>query len=245
MTVLLEIRNLQLKRNRRPVLEIEQLEVESGQVLSIVGPNGAGKSSLLLVLARLLKPRQADIRFEGLPSTRLTDLEYRRRIGLVLQEPLLLDGSVFDNVALGMRFRHFPKAEVTRRVETWLERLGIVDLRRRPASQLSGGEAQRVSLARAFSLEPQLLLLDEPFSSLDAPTRAHLLEDLGRLLAETFTTTILITHDLDEATRLSHRLAVLLNGCIRQIGTPQEVFAAPVNAEVAAFLGQPYSINQI
>jgi tungstate transport system ATP-binding protein len=239
MTALLEIRNLRLARDRRPVLSIEHLDVEAGQVLAVVGPNGAGKSSLLLVLARLLKPDCAEILFEGQAAQTLHTLDYRRRIGLVLQEPLLLDGSVFDNVALGMRFRHIPSDEIARRVEIWLERLGISELRRRSARQLSGGEAQRVSLARAFSLEPQLLLLDEPFSSLDAPTRARLLEDLHGLLAETATTTILITHDLNEATRLANRLAVLLDGCIRQIGTPQEVFAAPANPEVAAFLGKP------
>ena len=232
----------QTTSSRRPVLSIEHLEVEAGQVLAIVGPNGAGKSSLLLVLARLLKPDCAEIFFDGQPAQTLHTLDYRRRIGLVLQEPLLLDGSVFDNVALGMRFRHVPPDEITRRVETWLERLGISELRRRSARQLSGGEAQRVSLARAFSLEPQLLLLDEPFSSLDAPTRARLLEDLHGLLAETATTTILITHDLNEATRLANRLAVLLDGCIRQIGTPQEVFAAPANPEVAAFLGKPLAV---
>ncbi len=242
MTVLLEIRNLRLSRARRPVLAIDHLDVEKGQVLAVVGPNGAGKSSLLLVLARLLRPDQAEIQFEGQPSNTLRDLDYRRRIGLVLQEPLLLDGSVFDNVAMGMRFRHVPKEEITRRVETWLERLGIADLRRRSASQLSGGEAQRVSLARAFSIEPQLLLLDEPFSSLDAPTRARLLEDLRTLLAETSTTTIFITHDLNEATRLANHLAVLLDGCLRQIGTPEEVFASPANTEVAAFLGKPFTI---
>jgi tungstate transport system ATP-binding protein len=242
MTALLEIRNLRLARNRRPVLAIEHLEVEAGQVLAVVGPNGAGKSSFLLVIARLLKPDSAEIRFEGQPASTLRDLDYRRRIGLVLQEPLLLDGSVFDNVAIGLRFRHVPKDEITHRVETWLERLGIADLRHRSAAQLSGGEAQRVSLARAFSLEPQLLLLDEPFSSLDAPTRARLLEDLHGLLAETATTTILITHDLNEATRLANRLVVLLDGCIRQIGTPQEVFASPANAEVADFLGRTLSV---
>jgi tungstate transport system ATP-binding protein len=242
MTALLEIRNLRLARNRRPVLAIEHLEVEAGQVVAVVGPNGAGKSSLLLVIARLLKPDSAEIRFAGQPASTLRDLDYRRRIGLVLQEPLLLEGSVFDNVAIGLRFRHMPKDEIALRVETWLDRLGIADLRCRSAKELSGGEAQRVSLARAFSLKPQLLLLDEPFSSLDAPTRARLLEDLRGLLAETSTTTILITHDLNEATRLANRMAVLLDGCIRQMGTPQEVFASPANAEVADFLGRTLSV---
>jgi tungstate transport system ATP-binding protein len=238
MSTLLEIRNLCLTRDRRSVLAIEHLIVESGQVLVVVGPNGAGKSSLLLVLAHLLKPDQGEILFDGLPSDALRDLDYRRRIGLVLQEPLLLDASVFDNVAIGLRFRHLHTDEITYRVETWLGRLGISDLRRRSSKKLSGGEAQRVSLARAFVLEPQLLLLDEPFSSLDAPTRAHLLDDLHNLLAETATTTIMITHDLKEAARLASRIAVLLDGKLHQVGTPQEVFASPADTEVAAFLGK-------
>jgi tungstate transport system ATP-binding protein len=238
MNALLELHGLRVLRDRRPVLEIEHLAVESGEVLAVVGPNGAGKSSLLLALARLLKPERGEIRFDGRPAGDLSDLAYRRRIGLVLQEPLLLDTSVFENVAAGLRFRRLPKDEIARRVETWLGRLGIAVLRRRPAARLSGGEAQRVSLARAFALQPQLLLLDEPFSSLDAPTRARLLDDLGALLSETGTTTVLITHDLKEAARLAGRVAVLLDGRLRQVGTPEEVFAAPADAEVAAFLGK-------
>jgi len=238
MTALLELRDLRVRRGRRPVLEIEHLAVERGEVLAVVGPNGAGKSSLLLVLARLLKPERGAMRFDGKPAEALHDLNYRRRIGLVLQEPLLLDESVFDNVAAGLRFRRLPRDEVARRVEAWLGRLGIADLRRRPASRLSGGEAQRVSLARVFALQPQLLLLDEPFSSLDAPTRARLLDDLQALLTATGTTTVLITHDLDEAKRLARRVAVLLDGRLHQVGTPEEVFEHPADAEVAAFLGK-------
>jgi tungstate transport system ATP-binding protein len=238
MSALLEIRNLRVLRDRRPVLEIEHLAVEAGEVLAVVGPNGAGKSSLLLALARLLRPASGEIRFDGLPAQALGDLAWRRRIGLVLQEPLLLDTSVFENVAAGLRFRRLPRDEIARRVETWLERLGIAGLRRRPAGKLSGGEAQRVSLARAFALQPRLLLLDEPFGSLDAPTRARLLDDLGVLLAGTGTTAVLITHDLKEAARLAGRVAVLLDGRLRQVGTPAEVFDAPADGEVAAFLGK-------
>jgi tungstate transport system ATP-binding protein len=244
MSSLLEIRNLRLIRDRRLVLAIDHLNVESGQVLAVVGPNGAGKSSLLFVLAHLLKPDQGEILIDGLSSDTLHDLDYRRRIGLVLQEPLLLDTSVFDNVAIGLRFRHLSKGEITQRVETWLDRLRITHLRNRPSRKLSGGEAQRVSLARAFVLEPQLLLLDEPFSSLDTPTRARLLDDLHGLLAETSTTTILITHDFKEATRLASQVAVLLDGNLRQIGTPEEVFTSPVDAEVAAFLGNGNDLSK-
>ncbi len=238
MSALVEVTGLHLLRDRRRVLEVDHLSVESGEVLAVVGPNGAGKSSLLLVLARLLKPGRGEMRFEGRPASALSDLDFRRRIGLVLQEPLLLDMTVVENVAAGLRFRGIHREEIRRRVDAWLDRLGIASLSRRPASKLSGGEAQRVSLARAFVLQPQLLLLDEPFSSLDAPTRGRLLDDLHALLAETSTTAVFVTHDLKEAAGLAHRVAVLLDGRLRQVGFAEEVFSSPADENVAAFLGK-------
>jgi len=238
MTALVDVRGLRLLRERRQILEVDALSVESGQVLAVVGPNGAGKSSLLLALARLLKPERGEIYFRGERADAMSGLDYRRRLGLVLQEPMLLETSVFENVAAGLRFRHIPRDEITRRVEAWLARLGIAPLRHRPAAKLSGGEAQRVSLARAFVLQPELLLLDEPFSSLDSPTRTRLLDDLQSLLAETSTTTILVTHDLSEAARLAGKVAVLLNGQLRQVGPTDQVFSHPIDEEVAAFLGK-------
>jgi tungstate transport system ATP-binding protein len=237
MSALLKIRDLTVRRDKRTVLEIKALAVEKGEVLAIVGPNGTGKSSLLLTLARLLQLEKGELLWDGLPFTEQTDLAYRRRIALVLQEPLLLDTSVFENIAIGLRYRGIPSAEVKDKVNRWLARVGIESLRSRPGAKLSGGEAQRVSLARAFVLNPELLLLDEPFSALDAPTRMRLLDDLKSILAETGTTTILITHDLKEAAQLASRVAVMLDGHIVQIGAPQEVFDSPASPDVAAFLG--------
>ncbi len=236
-TDLLTIRDLLIRRGGRLVLEVEDLSVHQHEVLAIVGPNGAGKSSLLLVLARLLHPGQGEILFNGKSAQGEPDLAYRRRLALVLQDPLLFDTSVYENVASGLKFRGLPAKEIQPKVEIWLERLGISHLARRRANELSGGEGQRVSLARALVLEPELLLLDEPFGALDPPTRARLLEDLGQILPAAKTTTILITHDLKEAAKLADRVAVLLDGQIVQIGAPQEVFASPTNPEVAAFLG--------
>ncbi|MEW6240508.1 MAG: ABC transporter ATP-binding protein [Chloroflexota bacterium] len=237
MSPLLEIRNLLVHREKMPVLEIDHLAVGQGEVLAVVGPNGAGKSTLFLTLARLLRAERGQILFNGRQAAAESDLEYRRRIALVLQEPLLLDLSVRENVAVGLKFRGAPKIEIEKRTAEWLERLGVAHLANRPAKKLSGGEAQRVSLARAFVLQPELLLLDEPFTALDAPTRARLLEDLKALLAETGMTTIFITHDLQEALKLATRMAVILNGKLEQWGSPQEVFAKPVNEEMARFLG--------
>ena len=150
---------------------------------------------------------------------------------------MLLNASVLDNVTLGMRFRHIPKNEHKERAEFWLERFGIIHLMHRPAKSLSGGEAQRVSLARAFAVEPEILLLDEPFSALDAPTRTTLLEDFQSLIADTKITTIFVTHDMDEALHLGDRMGVLLNGQPQQIAPPDTVFSSPANSEVAAFVG--------
>jgi len=237
MNSLLEIRDLTVWRDKRQVLAIETLAIEKGEVLAIVGPNGTGKSSLLLTLARLLPLEKGELLWQGRPFKEQPLLSYRRRIALVLQEPLLLDISVFENIAIGLRYRGLPSAEITVLVNYWLKKVGIETLRDRPGAQLSGGEAQRVSLARAFVLNPELLLLDEPFSALDAPTRLRLLDDLKVILNETGTTAILITHDLKEAACLASRVAVMLNGQIVQIGTPLDVFANPANPAVAAFLG--------
>ena len=238
MSALLELSDVLVRREGRIVLDIHSLSVKPGEVLAIVGPNGAGKSTLFLVLARLLKADKGQILLQGRPLESLHDLEYRRQIALVLQEPLLMDMSVYENAAIGLKFRRTSKAQIEQRVDHWLDRLGVGDLAHRPARKLSGGEAQRVSLARAFVLQPELLLLDEPFTALDAPTRARLLEDLKSLLAETKTTTIFITHDLQEARKLATRMAVILDGQIEQLGVPQDVFDRPNNDRVANFLGK-------
>ncbi len=234
---ILSVKDLIVKRGDQTVLQVNALDIHQGEVLAVIGPNGAGKSTLLLVLARLLQISSGSLFFNGQPVEQENELTYRRRIALVLQEPLLLNQSVFDNVAAGLRFRGMPRKEIKARTDEWLERLEISHLRSRPTHRLSGGEAQRTSLARAFAIQPELLFLDEPFSALDAPTRARLMEDLHALLSATNITTVFITHDLDEALMLGERVAVLLGGVLRQVGKPQEVFTSPTDGEVAAFVG--------
>jgi tungstate transport system ATP-binding protein len=237
MTEVLAIQNLLVRRGGKIVLEVDELKVARSSVLAVVGPNGAGKSTLLLTLARLLKPERGEILFNGKPASAESALQYRRRIGLVMQDPLLFDMSVYENVASGLYFRGMRKKDVAPLIEKWLERLGISHLAGRRANELSGGEGQRVSLARALVLKPELLLLDEPFSALDSPTRSRLIDDLGRILPESGVTTIFITHDLNEARKLGDRLAILLGGRLMQCGTPDEIFSQPLNSDVAAFLG--------
>jgi tungstate transport system ATP-binding protein len=222
MPAFLDIQNLHVIRDRRLVLELDTLALEKGEIIALTGPNGAGKSTLLLVLAGLIRSQNGQIFRNGQAVDPFRDREYRRRIGLVMQEPLLLDMPVYDNVAIGLRFRNVPGAERRQRVGEWLERLNILHLMKRPASKLSGGEAQRVALARAFVLQPELLLLDEPFSSLDKKTRADLIRDLRNLLPETKATTLFSTHDDREVALLAQQRIELVDGkCV----SSSEVFS--------------------
>jgi len=228
----LEATDLVVRRGGREVARVEHLALEAGETLALLGPNGAGKSSLALALAGLL-PCEGSLRYRGAPI----DPAYRRRVAMVFQRPLLLDRSARDNVALGLSLRGVPRAERNRRADEELSRLGVTHLATRAAISLSGGEAQRVSLARALALDPELLFLDEPFAALDAPSREALLSDLGRALVGRGTTTVLVTHDRDEALSLADRIAVLVAGRLRQVAPAEEVFARPADAEVAAFVG--------
>lgn len=233
---LIGIRDLLIQRKGSNVLRVDSLDIQRGETLAVVGPNGAGKSTLLLALARLIKPAQGEITFDGRSSNGWDELEYRRKISFVFQAPLLMDMTVEQNVALGLKFRGAPKDETHERVWKWMKQLGVESLSKRRAGQLSGGEAQRVSLARAFVLEPELLLLDEPFSSLDPPTRTKLLEDLSALLKEDHRTAVFVTHNLNEAATLSHRIAVIVGGMLRQVGPARQIKAKPADDAVASFL---------
>jgi tungstate transport system ATP-binding protein len=234
--VLLKVEELLVRRGGVTVLDIPVLEVFQGQVLSLIGPNGAGKSTLMLTLAGLLKPAQGNLFFRG---ERIADggFTYRRHIAMVFQEPLLFDTTVFENVAAGLKIRGVGRGEISRTVPGYLERFGIGHLAKRSARKLSGGEAQRTSLARAFVTRPEIVLLDEPFSALDPPTREALTDDLERILRETRTTAIASTHDQTEALRLADRIAVVNAGRIAQLGPVAEVMNRPVDEFVASFVG--------
>jgi tungstate transport system ATP-binding protein len=233
---MIQIRDLLIQRNERNALRVDTLDIQRGETLTVVGPNGAGKSTLLLALARLIKPASGEILYDGKSLKEWDELDYRRRISFVFQSPLLMDMTVEQNVALGLKFRGTPKEEAHKRVGQWMKQLGVDSLAKRRAGQLSGGEAQRVSLARAFVLEPDLLLLDEPFSALDPPTRSRLLDDLSVLLKENHRTAVFVTHNLNEATKLSHRMAVIIGGMLRQVGTAKQIKSKPADETVAAFL---------
>lgn len=233
-----EAHNLFIRRDGHVVLDIPELQIFKGEILSIIGPNGAGKTTLLQTIMHLLKTKEGEIYLKG----KKIDLsnsayKYRRNFGLVFQEPLLFNTTVFKNVASGLEIRGMGKKRIEEMVDLQLNRFGIAHLKKRSARAISGGEAQRASLARAFATRPEILLLDEPFAALDIPTRESIIEDLERVLRETRTTTILATHDRMEALRLSNRIAIISAGRILQIGTPHEIMNRPVNEFVAAFAG--------
>jgi tungstate transport system ATP-binding protein len=219
------------------VLDVPSFEVRQDEVLVILGPNGSGKSTLVLALGMLLKSTTGTVIYRGKPVlTGPQQLAARKHFAAVFQESLLLGGSVFDNVALGLRLHGMANNEIKKRAETWLERFGISSLAKRQAKTLSGGEAKRTSLARAFALQPQILFLDEPFTALDTPTRQALLEDFQSILRETRMTTVLVTHDHNEALALADRVVVLIGGRVHQIGTPEEIFSTPADEDVAGFV---------
>ncbi len=233
---LVEVRELSLWRGRQEVLQVPFLSIAKGETLAVVGPNGTGKSTLLLALGRLIRPSNGSISFATKPLSEWNDLEYRRQVALVLQEACLFDLTVIENVTLGLRFRGIKKDIARQIAQPWLERLQIAHLSQRRAISLSGGEAQRVSLARAFVLQPQLLLLDEPFAALDPPTRTALLQDLKSLLKENQFSAVFVTHHLGEAAYLGDRIAILNEGKVKQVGTLAQIQQQPHDAAVAEFI---------
>lgn len=233
MTAILEGHDLAVRRGQRVVAKAHHISIEQGETLAVLGPNGSGKTSLLLALATLL-PVTGDLLHRGRPIQDL--VAFRRRSAVVFQRPLLLDRSVLDNAGLGLELRGIAASERKHRAQEALERFGIGALAKRPAVALSGGEAQRVSLARAFAVSPEILFLDEPFSALDPPTREALVADLARVLIDERVTTVLVTHDRDEARALADRVAVVIDGTLRQVGPTEMVFKEPGDADVAGFL---------
>ncbi|MEG6616851.1 ATP-binding cassette domain-containing protein [Peptococcaceae bacterium 1198_IL3148] len=201
-------------RDSRVILDAPAVELKQGEVLALMGHNGAGKSTLLQVLALVLKPNQGRLYFDGELVQRSNTLKIRRKMAAVMQQPLLLDTTVYKNAAVGMQLRKVPKKDIEKRVLPWLERLGVAHLAHQSVRNLSGGEAQRVSLARALVLEPQVLFLDEPFSALDTPTREALLTDLSAILKENNMTAVFVTHDYREIPKLADRVVELEQGKI-------------------------------
>jgi tungstate transport system ATP-binding protein len=242
---LIALRDITVRHGASTVLDLQSFEVHAGEVVVVIGPNGAGKSTLLRVMGLLQPPSGGKVFFCGERASRENSLAMRRRMASVFQEPLLLDSTVYANAALGLKLRGLDRDQIDKKLRPWLERLGIGHLTSRRVRTLSGGEAQRTSLARGLVLDPDLLLLDEPFSALDAPTRETLLWDIQEILAETRITTVMVTHELQEAAALGQRIGVLSRGKLLQVGPGREIFAHPASEEVAAIVGTETRISAI
>jgi ABC-type sugar transport system ATPase subunit len=214
------------------------LDVREGELLVVVGPSGCGKSTLLRCVAGLEIADAGAVEIQGRDVTRLRPAE--RNVSMVFQSYALFPHlSVAENIGFGLVVRETPKAEVRRRVADAAELVGVSSLVERKPYQLSGGERQRVALARALVRQPDAYLLDEPLSNLDAGTRVEMRTELKRLHRDVGATMIHVTHDQVEALTLADRVAVLSEGRVRQVGTPDDVYRRPVDRFVAGFLGTP------
>ena len=212
------------------------LEIPSGSLTALLGPSGSGKSTLLRVIAGLEVPDSGTVVIDERDATTLPP--QKRGIGFVFQHYAAFKHmSVRENVAFGLKVRKRPKAEVDARVKELLGIVGLAGYADRYPSQLSGGQRQRMALARALAVEPSVLLLDEPFGALDAKVRAELREWLRRLHDEVHVTTVLVTHDQEEAMAIADRIAVLNEGNIEQVGDPRELYEHPATPFVMSFLG--------
>lgn len=213
--------------------------VPTGSLTALLGPSGSGKSTLLRTIAGLDQPDSGTVTIYGRDVTRVP-----RGIGFVFQHYAAFKHlTVRDNVAYGLKVRKRPKAEIKAKVDNLLEVVGLSGFQSRYPNQLSGGQRQRMALARALAVDPQVLLLDEPFGALDAKVREDLRAWLRRLHDEVHVTTVLVTHDQAEALDVADRIAVLNHGRIEQIGSPTDVYDAPANAFVMSFLGAVSTLN--
>nr|WP_237684175.1 ABC transporter ATP-binding protein [Pseudaminobacter soli] len=232
-----EFRDIDIHYGKFVAVRDFSLAIRKGSFVTLLGPSGCGKTTILRSIAGLVDISTGQISIGG---RRVDDIPiYKRNIGLVFQSYALFPHkSVFDNVAFGLKYRNVPKPEIARRVGKALEMVRLPGSEKKLPSQLSGGQQQRIALARAIVFEPEVLLLDEPLSALDANMREEMRVEIKKIQKETGITAIFVTHDQEEALSMSDRIVVMNAGRIEQIGSPEEVYEAPATAFVADFLGK-------
>jgi putative spermidine/putrescine transport system ATP-binding protein len=234
--VFLDIRGIRKVYGRSTAVENVSVDVRQGEFLTFLGPSGSGKSTTLYIIAGFQDPTEGDVLLNdrtilGVPS-------HKRNIGMVFQRYTLFPHlTVGENVAFPLRVRRRPGAEVDRKVDEMLQLVRLDGFRDRMPGQLSGGQQQRVALARALAYDPPILLMDEPLSALDKKLREEIQVEIRRIHRETGVTILYVTHDQEEALRLSDRIAVFSHGRIDQIGTGRELYENPATRFVAGFIG--------
>ena len=232
----LVLKNLTIRYGSIDVIRDFDLAVNEAEMVSLLGPSGAGKTSVLKAIAGLIRPQKGEIIIDGHPVQHLPP--EKRNAVMVFQKSLLFPFmNVAQNIGFGLRMQGLPGPQIERHVGRILELTELAGLSRRKVHELSGGQQQRVSLARALVLKPAVLLLDEPLSNLDANLRQQMRELIQDIQAETRITTLFVTHDQAEALMMSHRMGLLLDGRLRQVGEPRELFHRPADPDVARFFG--------
>jgi sulfate transport system ATP-binding protein len=241
--VAIEVRGVSKRFGEFTALDNVSIEVEGGSLTALLGPSGSGKSTLLRVIAGLERPDAGEVMLDGSDVTRLAP--QRRGVGFVFQHyAAFRHMSVYENVAFGLRVRKRPKDEIKERVRELLHLVQLEAFGDRYPAQLSGGQRQRMGLARALAVDPAVLLLDEPFGALDARVRKELRIWLRRLHDETHTTTLIVTHDQEEAMDVADQIVLMNHGRVEQAGGPRELYEEPVNEFVMGFVGPVNRIGE-
>jgi tungstate transport system ATP-binding protein len=236
---LVEVAGLTHSYREREVLQDLNLRIGKGEVFALIGPTGAGKTTLLRIMDLLEVPAAGEIYFDGqcVPRSGRRRLEIRRRMSFIQQKPQVFNLSVYDNIACGLRWRGEQKSKIADKVDHIVDLVGLEGHKNRNARTLSGGEAQRVALARSLVLEPEVLLLDEPTANLDPVSTDKIEQLISHVARQRNTTMIMATHAMSQGQQLADRIGVLLNGRLVQTGNATDVFHSPQNEEVARFVG--------
>ena len=236
------LKNIEKSFNKIKVLNNINFEAPEGNVVSLLGPSGCGKTTTLKIIAGLIKADNGEI-FLGDKDIANVSVEKRGTV-IVFQDYLLFPHlNIEENIGFGLKMARIPKKEISLRVERMLELVQLKGYNKKYPNKLSGGQQQRVALARALAIEPKVLLLDEPFSNLDTKLRKDMREFTLEIQRKLNITTILVTHDKEEALMSSDKIAIMLNGEIKQFGTPEELYERPISIEVADFFGEKNYID--
>lgn len=232
----IEIKGIEKYFGKNKVLDNINVSIDEGEFVSLLGPSGCGKTTLLRIVSGLETQNGGEILVEGNNISKLSPA--KRNIGIVFQNYVLFPNlTVFENIAYGLVNRKMPKEEIEAKVNDILQKIDLMHIKHKYPKQLSGGQQQRVALARAVVLSPKILLLDEPLSALDAKVRENLRREIKKLQKDLGITTIMVTHDQEEALTMSDKIVVMKDAKVMQIGTPEEIYKTPANDFVADFIG--------